>query len=254
MLKPADIPKKMLSEFEKNYNLVVKNDKLFLFVVDHKIEHLNNNFSGADVSLEMANSKYFFDLASAGFSSVFATHLGLISQYGFQYPNLNYFVKLNGGTLLTTKESGSRYSTQLWNVEDVVEFKKNSGFKICGVGQTVFLGGNQRQESEMLSQASQVVTQAHKHGLLATLWIYFYGEQIKNNVDPELIAGAVGVAASLGADFVKVKMPRNEDGQVAYDYLDRILAAAGKTKIIYANGPCSDEDIFLKEIYKGISE
>ena len=45
------------------------------------------------------------------------------------------------------------------------------------------------------------------------LWIYPRGKAVTAEKDPDLIAGAAGVALCLGADFVKVNPPKPEDGR-----------------------------------------
>ena len=51
--------------------------------------------------------------------------------------------------------------------------------------------------------------------LSLVLWIYPRGKAVPDEKDPDLIAGAAGVALCLGADFVKVNPPKATDSQTS---------------------------------------
>lgn len=234
MLIPADVPCELHTTFEKNYNAITKHsNNLFLFAVDHKLEHLN----------PLAPEK-IFSLAENKNIGALATHLGLIARYGAQYKDIKYIVKLNGKSNLTKNKD--QVSTQLWRVEDVVALQKNSDLSLCGVGYTVYLGNE--HESAMLEQAAHIVFQAHQKGLVAVLWMYIRGSAVKDERDAEIIAGAAGVGASLGADFVKVKFPDTTDNQELMTALKKIIASAGNTRVIFSGGERTEPELFLKQV------
>lgn len=205
-----------------------KNEKIFLFAGDQKFEHLDKNI----------DAEHLFKIANSAPVDAFATQLGLISYYGGDYKNINYVVKLNSKTNLIKTEQKDPISLLLHSVSDVVQFKKETKLNIIGVGYTIYLGSE--FESQMLSQAAQVVLQARKNGLLSILWIYPRGKAIKNDRDADLIAGAAGVAECLGADFVKVNPPEGKEAEV--------VKAAGRTKVIFSGGKEVDQDLFLKKL------
>jgi fructose-bisphosphate aldolase/6-deoxy-5-ketofructose 1-phosphate synthase len=62
----------------------------------------------------------------------------------------------------------------------------------------------------------------------------------------QLIAGAAGVGACLGADFVKVNFPGNAEA-----FKEAILAA-GRTKVVCAGGSSTDVEAFLRKLYEQI--
>lgn len=231
---PCDIPQEFHKTFQENYEIITKKtDHLFLFAADHKIEHLNP-----------IDPKVFFELAQSPEIGAFTTHLGLISRYGKQYPDVNYIVKLNSKT--NALHNHDPLSEQLWDVEDVVAFQKNSGLNIRGVGYTLYIGSE--HESYMLSQAAQVVFQAHQRGLVAILWVYPRGASIKNEGDAHLVAGAAGVAASLGADFVKVKIPQATAHVTHKEVINLIVRSAGNTKVLFSGGERQQPEHFIKEV------
>jgi fructose-bisphosphate aldolase / 6-deoxy-5-ketofructose 1-phosphate synthase len=89
----------------------------------------------------------------------------------------------------------------------------------------------------MLQEASEMIQAAHQAGMLAIIWMYPRHSKIKNEDDIHLIAGGAGVAASLGADFVKVKYPYHSastDKKAAE--FQEVIQAAGKTRVICVGG------------------
>ncbi len=241
---PATVPENSKEIYLDNLNKITKNTKnLFLFAGDQKIEHLNKDFLGKNISAESADPEHLFRIASLGKVGCFASQLGLISQYGNDYRDINYVVKLNSKTDIVDTNQKEPVSSLLNTVEDVVNLKKNSDLSIVGIGFTIYLGSE--FENIMLEQASQVILKAHQNGLIAMLWIYPRGKAVKNELDPDLIIGACGVASCLGADFVKVNNP-------GVKYLKQAVVAAGRTKVILAGGKQKDSDVFLQDLYDNI--
>jgi DhnA family fructose-bisphosphate aldolase class Ia len=247
---PLDVPKKAREKYVKNYFLATSGcGKLMLFAGDQKIEHLNADFFGEGIHLDDSNPEHLFKIADRANIGIFATQLGLIARYGMDYRKIPFLVKLNSKTNLIKKNQKDPYSEQLIDVSQVVEFQKNSGLKILGVGYTIYLGSE--YESEMLRKASQIIYEAHSHGLLAVLWIYPRGKAVQDERDPHLIAGATGVGACLGADFVKVNYPKQEDKESKEIFKEAVIAA-GRTKVICAGGPSTDVKVFLQGLHDQI--
>jgi fructose-bisphosphate aldolase/6-deoxy-5-ketofructose 1-phosphate synthase len=74
---------------------------------------------------------------------------------------------------------------------------------------------------------------------------------VGEELDPHLIAGVAGVAASLGTDVVKVSYPLAKDGNVAERFREAVLAA-GRTKVICAGGKGVKAEEFLTRLYEQI--
>jgi len=246
---PADVPAKKASLYKKNLKEATNaTNHLMLFAGDQKVEHLNNDFYGKGIPLEDNSPEHMFQIASQANIGVFATQFGLISRYGRDYKNIPYLVKLNSKTNLVPYEAQDPYSKAWISVGDVVAFAKESGLDIKGVGYTLYLGGT--FEHEMLTQAASIVHEAHKNGLLAVLWIYPKGKFVKDEHDAHLIAGAAGVGAVLGADFVKLKVPYDKKGKFDAKLLQEATMAAGKTGVLCEGGAKIDEKEFLTELYE----
>lgn len=216
-----------------------KPSKLFLFAGDQKIEHLN-----------CVSPEHLFSIASKARIGAFTTHLGLISKYGANYKNIEYIVKLNGKTNLVPTAQKDPLSLLLHTIEEVVQVKKELKLPIIGVGYTVYLGSE--FEAHMLSQAAQIVYEAQQNDLLSILWMYPRGKAVKDERNADLIAGAAGVGASLGADFVKVNPPEINGSKDA-ELLKMAVASVGKTGLICSGGEKIDTNILLQRIYDQIN-
>lgn len=242
---PADVPAHAEKEYVKNYTAITHGTQnLMLFACDQKMEHLNKDFYGEGIHPDAMQPEHLFTIASKGSIGAFASHVGLISRYAKRYPGINYIAKLNGKTDLVPTKQHDPLSQELWSVDDVIDLKEHSKLNICGVGYTIYIGSE--YESTMLAQAAQIITRAHAHGLVTILWIYPRGKSVTNDQDPELVAGAAGVANSLGADFVKIKAPEQPSA------LRIATVAAGNTKLICSGGEQKSPELFLQQLHDQI--
>ena len=247
---PLDVPKKSREDYIKNYLTITREGgRLMLFAGDQKVEHLNDDFYAEGIHPDDNDPEHLFRIASQSRIGVFATQLGLIARYGMDYRDVPYLVKLNSKTNLVKTSQSDPFSNQWIDVQQVVDFRDNSGLNILAVGYTVYLGSE--YESEMLHQAAQIVSNAHQHGLVVVLWIYPRGKAVADEKDPHLIAGATGVAACLGSDFVKVNYPKKE-GYESKERFKEAIRAAGHTKVVCAGGSSDDVEVFLKRLHDQI--
>ncbi|MCB9493045.1 MAG: aldolase [Epsilonproteobacteria bacterium] len=242
---PLSVPSHVQQAFIKNYTKATRgSDKLFLFAGDQKIEHLNADFFGPNIPAECNDPKNLFKIASQAPIGVFATQLGMIARYAHDFPTINYLVKLNAKTNLLSTEYADPISRALYSMEQILHLKEHAQLSIVGVGYTVYLGSE--HESLMLQEASQIIAQAHALGLVSVLWMYPRGKAVKNERDPNLIAGAAGVGHALGADFVKVNLPEGENETTQAQHLQQVVQAAGNTRVICSGGPTQDSALFLR--------
>jgi fructose-bisphosphate aldolase/6-deoxy-5-ketofructose 1-phosphate synthase len=247
---PADVPGGSVNEYLSNFDeITLGSGRLMMFAGDQKLEHLNEDFYGKGIAEDDNDPEHLFQIASKAEIGVFAAQLGLISLYGNDYGDISYLVKLNSKSNIVKAVQADPVSTRLIDVDQVVEFKKSTGLNILGVGYTVYLGSE--FENPMLREAAQVVYQAHQHGLITVLWIYPRGKAVKDEKDPDLIAGATGVAACLGTDFVKVNYPKRE-GEKPAEILKRAVKAAGRTRVICAGGGSMEPKAFLQQLHEQI--
>lgn len=237
---PFSVPKSQHSQYLHNMSTITQDtNNTFIFACDQKIEHLNQDFVGENILKEVADPHNLFKIAQKGNIGAMAVPFGLLCRYAPKYTDINYIVKLSGKTNCIGVDQKDPESGQLFSVDDVVRIKNEYDLSICGVGCTVYLGSE--FESLMLAFATNLISQAHQHGLVAMLWVYPRGKAISNPSDPALLAGAAGLANALGADIVKISAPQNVDD------LPMIVAAAGNTKLICAGGEkISDQDLLVK--------
>jgi len=244
---PLDVPDSAKATYIDNYLLVTRySDNLMLFAGDQKVEHLNDDFYGEGIAADDADPEHLFRIAEEGRIGVFATQMGLITQYGMDYPDVPYLVKMNSKTHLVKTAQKDPYSPQLVTVQQVVDLRDRTGLDIAGIGYTIYLGSE--KEAQMLREAAQLIAEAHAHGLLTVLWIYPRGAAVGDEKDPHLIAGATGVAATLGSDFVKVNAPK-KDGVSSAEMIKEATIAAGRTKVVCAGGSSVSAEVFLKQLY-----
>jgi len=250
IIVPLDVPGHSRHKYLENYLKITRGSgRLMLFAGDQKVEHLNDDFFGPGVDLQDADPEHLFCIAAEARIGVFATQLGLIARYGMDYPDVPYLVKLNSRTNLVKTSQAEPRSLQWIDLEKVADFSESCGLDILGVGYTIYLGSE--HEAEMLRQAAQLVFEAHRRGLVTVLWMYPRGLAVKDERDPHLIAGAAGVGASLGSDFVKVNYPQKAGCNSAEIFKEAVWAA-GRTKVVCAGGESTDARSFLQRLHDQI--
>lgn len=247
---PLDVPRAMRDAYIENYLTITRGTgRLMLFAGDQKVEHLNDDFFGEGISPENNHPEHLFKIASQSKIGGFATQLGLIARYGADYPNVPYLVKMNSKTNIVKTSQAEALSQMLYDIQQVIEFRNESGLNIHGVGYTVYVGSE--YEATMLYEAAQIVYEAHRSGLVSVLWMYPRGKGVKDELDPHLIAGAAGVAACLGSDFAKVNYPEKQGIDPARA-LKEATEAAGRTRVICAGGSSDAPEEFLRKLHDQI--
>lgn len=247
---PSDVPESQIEEYKKNISIATHDTgRLMLFAGDQKVEHMNDDFYGEGIAFDDNDPEHMFKIASQAKIGVFAAQLGLIARFGSDYKDVPYLVKLNSKTNLVKEDVSDPRSYSWFTVDDVVRFKDTSKLNILAVGYTVYTGSE--FEGEMLKEAAQAVFQAHQHGLFTVLWMYPRGKSVTDEKDPHLVAGAAGVAATLGSDFTKVNYPKPKEGDRAQS-LKEAVVAAGRTKLICAGGSSVDVKVFLQGLHDQI--
>ena len=252
VLVPADVMPEVREEYIDNYMKATRGTgRLMLFACDQKIEHLNKDFYGEGISPDDADPEHLFQIGSQGVCGVLAGQRGLIAQYAPDYPEINYLVKMNSKTNLVSVKQDDPYSPMLYDLEAVLAMRE-AGVNIVGVGYTIYLGSE--YESTMMSEAGELIAEAHANGLIVVLWMYPRGKAVAAEKDPDLIAGAAGTALCLGADFVKVNAPKPAEGdeRTPAEALKVASTAAGRTGLVCAGGSTVDAETFLSQLYDQI--
>ena len=241
---PLTVPKSAQQIYKKNLKRVTKGTgKLLLFAGDQKIEHLNKDFYGEHIHPDDNTPEHLFRIAQQANIGCFAAQHGLIAQYGKDYSDIPYLVKLNSKTGLGV---GDPVSLTLVDFEDVLALQ-DAGINVVGVGYTLYLGSE--HEALMLQEIGRIVAEAHSHGLLVVVWMYPRGAGVPDEKHPDIIAGAAGVACALGADFVKVNQPQINKEDVPNE-LHQAVLAAGRTGVVVSGGSPKEPGPFLHLVYE----
>lgn len=253
---PVDVPAEARETYIDNYLKATRDTgRLMLFACDQKIEHLNDDFYGDGIAIEDAEPEHLFRIGSQGVCGVLAGQRGLIAQYAADYPGINYLVKMNSKTHLVktsqdpAKHQDDPYSPQLYSLEAVLAMREN-GVNVVGIGYTIYLGSE--YESQMMTEAGELIAEAHNNGLIVVLWMYPRGKAVANEKDAHLIAGAAGTALCLGADFVKVNPPKGDDAASSAEKLKEASLASGRTGLVCAGGSTVDAKTFLTQLWEQI--
>jgi len=254
---PADVPNELVETFIQNMDAATAGTgKMNLFACDQKIEHLNDDFydGGNKIPPTSNDPAHLFKIGQRchqdGTLGVLAGQLGLISHYARDYPDVPYLVKLNSKSNLVKVDQRDPVSQALWDMDDVMSLVHN-GINVVGIGYTIYIGSE--FEHEMLSEAAQLIRQAHELGMISVVWMYPRGKAVGDEKDAQLISGAAGVAACIGADFAKVNYPskfhlpkkltRSESLAIASE-------AAGRTGIICSGGGNLPAKEFLERLWQ----
>ena len=244
---PLSVPRAKRDTYTKNYHRMTGGTgRLFLFAGDQKIEHLHKDFFGTGIATEAAYPEHLFKIASQARIGCFATQPGLIARYAANYLSVPYLAKMNAKTDLVGVHQKDPISRQLVPFEDIVRMRDEHGISIVGVGYTIYLGSE--YEAEMLTEAAQLVMNAHREGMLVVLWIYPRGKAVTNERSVDVIAGAAGVAHCLGADFVKINPPAANSANQAAQLLHQAVIAAGNTGVVCSGGASRNAKEFLFEL------
>ena len=247
---PVDVAPDMRDEYISNYMKATQGTgRLMLFACDQKVEHLNKDFYGEGIDIADADPQHLFEIGKNGVCGVVAGQRGLVAAYANDYPEINYLIKMNSKTNLVGVKQDDPYSPQLYDLDAVLAMRE-AGVNIVGLGYTIYLGSE--YESTMMAEAGELIARAHNHGLLVVLWMYPRGKAVTAEKDPDLIAGAAGVALCLGADFVKVNPPKPEDGTTPAEALKVASTAAGRCGLVCAGGSTVDAETFLTQLYDQI--
>ena len=247
---PADVPAGARETYIDSYMAATRGSgRLMLFACDQKIEHLNDDFYGQGIDTADAEPEHLFKIGSQGVCGVLAGQRGLVAHYAADYPEINYLVKMNSKTSLVPTSQEDPYSPQLYSIDTVLDLRDN-GVNVVGIGYTIYIGSE--YEASMMTEASQLIADAHANGMIVVLWIYPRGKAVAAEKDAHLIAGAAGLACCLGADFVKVNPPKGTDAGTSAVLLKEACAAAGRTGLVCAGGSTVDATTFLTQLHEQI--
>lgn len=236
------------------------NGTLLLLPIDQGMEHGPIDFFPNPPA---GDPDYQCRLAKEGGYSGIVFHIGLAQKYMRNYAGtVPLILKLNGKTNIPPDDEA--FSAIESTVEDAVRLGADA------VGYTLYVG-SPSQDRDFI-QLGKVRKECERYGMPLIIWSYPRGSAVEKKGGRDSIYAvdyAARVANELGADIVKLNVPkfrdpRNADSPAPYRKLyeewkgldeneayrlavEKVVASAGKTMVLFSGGSkISDEDLLLK--------
>lgn len=221
---------------------------LMLLPIDQGIEHGPRDFFPNPASKD---PDYQFRLAAeAGYSAI-ACQIGLATKYYPDYAGrVPLILKVNGKTDIPSSDDA--LSTTNASVEDAVRLGADA------VGYTMYVGSPRQDED--LRQLQTVREDCERFGMPLVIWSYPRGSAIdaKGGRDSfYAIDYAARMAMEMGADVVKLNMPKSSDkdseSPEPYDEMEvdqqeairQCVESAGRALVVLSGGSKADDDVVL---------
>lgn len=245
-----------------------KTGKLMILPVDQGFEH--GPLKSFSKNEEAFDPLYLLKLAIEGQFNAFAAPIGLLQNglEGFfnsvnltrDYQNfigqIPLILKINSSnSLLPDKNKNNQAITA--SVKDALRLGCSA------VGFTIYPGSSFC--NEMIEEVKEMIKEAKSLGLATVVWSYARGEELKKEHETALdvICYSAHIAALLGADIIKVKLPSKEfkDEKLKEEYKNLDINSLsvrvnlvkqscfyGKKIVIFSGGEAKKEKDILDEI------
>jgi fructose-bisphosphate aldolase, class I len=225
------------------------NGTMMLLPIDQGIEHGPRDFFPNPASKD---PDYQFRLAAeAGYSAI-ACQIGLATKYYPDYAgSVPLILKVNGKTDIPPSDRA--LSTVNASVEDAVRLGADA------VGYTLYVGSPRQDED--LVQLKQVREDCDRFGMPLVVWSYPRGEAVVAKGGQNsfyAIDYAARMAMEMGADIVKLNMPKidpgkdkdspapyNEGGFTQEDAISHCVESAGRSLVVLSGGSKIGDDELL---------
>ncbi len=227
------------------------NGTLLFLPIDQGLEHGPRDFF---VNPPAKDPEFELRIAKEGNFSGIVFQIGIAEKYMQRYAGtVPLVLKLNGKTEIPSDKAP--ISPCIATVEDAVRLGADA------VGYTLYVG-SPRQDEDFV-QFSKVRADADRYGMPVIVWSYPRGEAIEARGGRDSLYAvdyAARVASELGADIVKVNMPKinpEKDAAAPKPYntlrLSReeatrmVVESAGRALVLFSGGEMeSDEDLLEK--------
>ncbi|AGZ79989.1 fructose-bisphosphate aldolase [Anaplasma marginale str. Dawn] len=224
--------------------------RLLILPVDQGFEH--GPVRSFEVNPDACDPHYHFRLAlNCGFSA-YAAPLGMLECGACAYAGmLPLILKLNSSTALFPKGSPPN-QTVTASVKDALRLG------CVAVGLTIYPGSE--SFLSMVGEARELIREAKSCGLAVVVWSYPRGGDLskKGETAIDIVSYAAHIAASIGANIIKVKLPTNhiERDSINCDILSlaqrvayvKRACFAGRRMVVFSGGSAKSDDELLKEV------
>ncbi len=224
------------------------NGTLMLLPIDQGIEHGPRDFFPNPASKD---PEYQFRLAAEAGYSALACQIGMAEKYYPDYAGaVPLILKVNGKTDIPS--SAKAFSSCNSSVEDAVRLGADA------VGYTLYVGSPRQDED--LTQLRQVRQDCDRFGMPLVVWAYPRGEAIDAKggaTSLYAIDYAARMAMEMGADVVKLNMPKasdhDRDAPAPYNEMKasqdeaiaHCVASAGRSLVVLSGGSRTDDETVI---------
>jgi class I fructose-bisphosphate aldolase len=229
--------------------------KLVILPVDQGMEH--GPARSFAVNPDAYDPAYHFKLAIDSGLNAYAAPLGMLSAAVDDFAGvIPLILKINSSNSLSEKEPDQAVTA---TVKDALRLG------CCAIGLTIYPGSN--NQLEMLEEARDIISEAKSYGLATVIWSYPRGEAISKQGETaiDIVTYGCHIAATLGADIIKVKLPTDyiEQPEAKKVYIsqkiplitiaDRVrhvcqAAFNGRRIVIFSGGATKNESELYEEI------
>ena len=227
-----------------------RNGTLMILPIDQGLEHGPIDFL---VNPPSANPEYQFELAVEGGYNAIACQIGFAEKYWPKYAGrIPLVLKLNGKTNIPPDDEP--LSPLNGTVEDAVRLGADA------VGYTFYVG-SPRQTDDFI-QVGRIRQECERYGMPLIVWAYPRGKHIEQKGGRDSLYAvdyAARVAREIGADIVKLNIPKKSDkdkdmpkpyNELDLDYEEgarKVVASAQATPVLVSGGSkIGDEDLLEK--------
>ena len=206
--------------------------------------------------------RYHFELAIAAGCNAYAAPLGFIETAARDYAGeIPLILKVNDADVLLDEQNPGQALTA--SVGDALRLG------CCAIGFTIYPGS--ARQNEMFGQLRAYAEEAKAKGLAVVVWSYPRGGDLSKDGETaiDVVGYAAQIAAQLGADIVKVKLPTAHLEQAAAKTVyeaqkvpiasqaDRVrhvlqCAFAGRRIVIFSGGAANFDDAALLDEIRAI--
>ena len=228
------------------------NGKMMVLPIDQGLEHGPRDFFE---NPESADPEYQLRIALEGGFSAIAFQIGLAEKYMNKYAGkVPLILKINGKTEIPSDDEA--FSPLTASVADAVRLGADA------IGYTCYVG-SPSQDRDFL-QFSRVREEAERWGMPVIMWAYPRGKNVEEKGGKESLWAvdyAARVACELGADVVKVNIPKFNAEKAAkspkpYNTLNlnseegvrKVVHSAGKTLVLISGGSKIGDAQLLEEV------
>jgi fructose-bisphosphate aldolase, class I len=227
------------------------NGTLLLLPIDQGIEHGPRDFFPNPASKD---PEYQFRLAAEGGYSALACQIGMAEKYYTDYAGqVPLILKVNGRTDIPPSDEA--FSPCNAGVEDAVRLGADA------VGYTLYVG-SPRQDAD-LAQLRTVREDCDRFGMPLVIWAYPRGSAIDGKGGRDsfyAIDYAARMAMEMGADVVKLNMPKidpgkDKDAPAPYNEMEvtqeeairQCVESAGRSLVVLSGGSKVDDEQLLEQ-------